>query len=109
MTKLKAAMFVLIVGFLHVCCVFYFIADRISRAECNIPPYTGCETPMSEATGAILSFPLGWIGHLLGFDKSRHSLDSSFLLLNSLMAATVLWFVVWSCLRRWRRNLKERA
>jgi hypothetical protein len=49
MTKLKAAMFVLIVGFLHVCCVFYFIADRISRAECNIPPYTGCETPMSNS------------------------------------------------------------
>ncbi len=95
MIKLKAVLFILIVGFLHVCCVFYFIADRISRAACNMPPYAGCNTPASEAIGATLGFPLGWIGHLFGVDKYPHPLSFSILFLNSLAAATVLWFVVW--------------
>jgi hypothetical protein len=105
MSKLKAVLFIPIVGFLHLCCAFALIADRISRASCNMPPYTSCVTPTSEVIEAILSFPFFAIRHVLGLDKQFHApslLSFSLLVLNSLMAATLLWLITWVCLCVWR-------
>lgn len=102
MPKLKTILFILVVGFLHLCCMFALIADRLARASCNLGPQTMCVTPATKIIEAILSFPFFTVIHLLGLDGHFPSLFIASLILNSLIAATFIWFITCRCLRLWQ-------
>lgn len=108
MSKLKTALFILVVGLGHLLCMFTLIADRLSRASCNVGPETMCVTPTSKVIEATLSFPFFTVTHLLGLDGHFQSLFLASLVLNSLVAATFIWFITWRCLCLWR-SARNRA
>lgn len=107
MSKLKSTIFILVVGCLHFFGMVALIADRMSRASCNIGPQAMCVTPASRVFEAILSFPFFTAAHLLGLDGYFQSLVPA-LVLNSLVAATFIWFVTLSGLR-WLRGSRYHA
>lgn len=107
MSKLKSTIFILIVGCLHFAGMLTLIADRLSRASCNIGPQAMCVTPASRVFEAILSFPLFTAIHLLGWDGYFQSLIHA-LVLNSLVAAAFIWFVTF-CVLHWWRGSRNRA
>lgn len=104
MSKLKSALFILVVGLVHLFCTFALIADKLSRFSCNVGPQTMCVTPMSRVIEAILGFPFFTFTHLLGLDGHFQSLFLMAFVLNSLVAATFIWFVTSVCTRLWKRG-----
>ncbi len=101
MSKLTSTIFILVVGCLHFAGMLALIADRLSRASCNIGPQAMCVTPASRVFEAILSFPFFTTTHLLGLDGYFQSLIPV-LVLNSLVAAAFISFVTFSVLHLWR-------
>lgn len=97
MQKFKAVLFILTIGFAHLCGTFYLIADRMSRYSCNFPPYTDCITPASRVLEVVVSFPLLAAMHLLGIQLGTH-LYTSLLVVNSLAAGALIWLISQGCI-----------
>jgi hypothetical protein len=101
MPKIKAILFILVGTLVHFGLMFTLIVSRIG---CEMQP--NCVSQGNEIAGAILGFPLNVIAWIL----YPHGAPASswyyiFMLLNSLVAVTGIWFLVLRpILRRAKRN-----
>lgn len=109
MQKRYAVLFIFSVALVHFGCFIALFSDVMSRAACNIPPYTGCVTPESRILGAIVSFPLGALASALGIYQGPHPISFGLCLINSLTAGITIWGLMWVVLRLFRRNWPKKS
>lgn len=109
MHKRYALLFIFSAALVHFGCFIALFSDVMSRAACNIPPYTGCVTPESQIFGAIVSFPLGSLANALGIYQGHHPISFGLCLINSLTAGVTIWGLTSVVVCLFRRNWPKKS
>jgi hypothetical protein len=109
MFRRNGVLFIFAVALVHFGCCIALFADRMSRAACNIPPYTGCITPESRILEAVTSFPIFASMRALDIYQRPHPISFALVLINSLAAGVVLWLLTLAISRLFHRRVPKQA